>query len=66
MTRELNGSELQGFIKQRQLRQVRNLRQAYQTIPRLAIIMSEQAGKVIDTYVATVSYTHLDVYKRQV
>lgn len=52
MTRELNGSELQGFIKQRQLRQVRNLRQAYQTIPRLAIIMSEQAGKVIDTYVA--------------
>lgn len=51
MARELNGNELQGFIKQRQLRQVRNLRQAYSIVPRLAILKSPSANKVIDTYV---------------
>ena len=51
MVRELNGSELQGFIKQRQLRQVRNLRQQFAIIPTLLIIKSTSASDVIDTYI---------------
>ncbi len=51
MVKELNGKELQGFIKERQLRQVRNLRQQFKIIPKLLIIKSPQAGAVIDTYV---------------
>ncbi len=51
MVRELNGLELQSFIKSRQLRQVRNLRQEYKIIPKLVIIMSDDAGDVIKTYV---------------
>lgn len=47
----LNGSELAGFVKQRQARQVRMLRQAHHIIPKLVIIMSEQASPVITTYV---------------
>ncbi len=50
-TRELNGLELQGFIKERQLRQVRNLRQEHKIIPKLLIVKSPSAGPVIDTYV---------------
>ena len=52
MARELNGSELAGFVKERQAYQVRNLRQQYGVQPKLAIIMSEQAGAVIEKYVS--------------
>lgn len=51
MARELNGLELQGFIKQRQLRQVRNLRQQFSIAPKLLIIKSPSASAVIDTYI---------------
>lgn len=51
MARELNGSELQGFIKERQLKQVRNLRQEHGIIPTLLIIKSPDASAVIDAYV---------------
>lgn len=47
----LNGTELAAFIKQRQLRQVRMLRQAHQIQPKLVIIQSIDAGTVIQTYV---------------
>ena len=47
----LNGTELAGFVKQRQARQVRMLRQAHGIIPRLVIVMSQAAGEVIATYV---------------
>lgn len=48
--RILNGSELAGFIKERQARTVRVLRQAHGVQPRLAIL--KPAGNpVIDTYV---------------
>lgn len=49
--RELNGAELAGFIKERQLKQVRNLRQADGVVPRLLIIKSNTANPVIDTFV---------------
>jgi methylenetetrahydrofolate dehydrogenase (NADP+)/methenyltetrahydrofolate cyclohydrolase len=51
MARELNGLELQGFIKQRQLRQVRNLRQQFGITPKLLIIKSTSASEVINTYI---------------
>lgn len=51
MARELNGTELAGYIKERQARQVRALRQASGVFPKLVIIKSEHASKVIDTYV---------------
>jgi len=51
MARELNGLELQGFIKERQLRQVRNLRQQFGITPKLLIIKSPSASAVIDTYI---------------
>jgi methylenetetrahydrofolate dehydrogenase (NADP+)/methenyltetrahydrofolate cyclohydrolase len=47
----LNGSELAGFIKERQARQVRGLRQAWNVFPKLVIIKSKNASPVIDTYV---------------
>lgn len=46
----LYGTDLAGFIKERQAKQVRNLRQSWQTIPKLAIIQTKD-DKVIDTYV---------------
>ena len=46
----LSGSELVGYIKERQAKQVRGLRQAYNIIPRLAIIQTID-DPVIDTYV---------------
>lgn len=49
--RELSGLELQGFIKERQAKQVRNLRQQYHIAPKLLIIMSDTASVVIQTYV---------------
>lgn len=51
LMRELNGAELAGFIKERQLKQVRNLRQADGVVPRLLIIKSNTANPVIDTFV---------------
>lgn len=47
----LNGSELAGFIKERQAKQVRSLRQAQGTAPKLAIVVLKE-DPVINTYVA--------------
>ena len=46
----LNGSELAGFIKERQAHQVRGLRQAWQVQPKLAIIITVD-HPAITTYV---------------
>lgn len=46
----LNGAELVGYIKERQAKQVRGLRQAAQIFPKLAIIQTVDTP-VIDTYV---------------
>ena len=46
----LDGRELVGYIKERQARQVRGLRQAWNTIPKLAIIIASE-NPVIDAYV---------------
>lgn len=48
--RILDGSELVGYIKERQAKQVRALRQAWNTFPKLAIIVANDS-QVIDTYV---------------
>ena len=47
--KELNGSELAGFIKERQAKQVRALRQAWHIQPRLAIV-TDTENPVIETY----------------
>jgi methylenetetrahydrofolate dehydrogenase (NADP+)/methenyltetrahydrofolate cyclohydrolase len=47
----LNGTELVGFIKQRQAKQVRMLRQAHGIVPRLVIFKTPGAREVINTYV---------------
>lgn len=49
MKRQLNGSELAGFIKERQAKQVRGLRQAEDVIPKLAIIRTNP-DPVVDSY----------------
>lgn len=49
--KELNGLELAGFIKERQARQVRGLRQAFGVAPKLAIVQTID-NPVIDKYVA--------------
>jgi len=46
----LNGSELAGYIKERQAKAVRDLRQAHNIIPKLAIIQCKD-DPVINTYV---------------
>jgi methylenetetrahydrofolate dehydrogenase (NADP+)/methenyltetrahydrofolate cyclohydrolase len=46
----LNGSELAGYIKERQARTVRGLRQAAHVVPKLAIVQTIDSP-VIDTYV---------------
>lgn len=46
----LNGSELAGYIEERQARQVRALRQAHHVYPRLAIVQTIDSP-VIDMYV---------------
>jgi methylenetetrahydrofolate dehydrogenase (NADP+)/methenyltetrahydrofolate cyclohydrolase len=51
MAKLLNGSELAGYIKERQARQVRALRQASHVFPKLAIIKSLGTSPVIDTYI---------------
>jgi methylenetetrahydrofolate dehydrogenase (NADP+)/methenyltetrahydrofolate cyclohydrolase len=48
--RQLNGSELAGYIKERQAKQVRALRQSWKVIPKLAIIQTTD-DPVIDIYV---------------
>lgn len=48
--RQLNGSELAGFIKERQARQVRGLIQAHHVTPKLAIVQTNHT-LVIDAYV---------------
>lgn len=51
MTKILDGSELVGYIKERQAHQVRALRQAARIAPRLVVVKSKNASSVIDTYV---------------
>jgi methylenetetrahydrofolate dehydrogenase (NADP+)/methenyltetrahydrofolate cyclohydrolase len=46
----LNGAELAGFIKERQAKQVRALRQAYGVYPKLAIITTSE-NPTIDIYI---------------
>jgi methylenetetrahydrofolate dehydrogenase (NADP+)/methenyltetrahydrofolate cyclohydrolase len=46
----LNGRELAGYIKERQAREVRGLRQAHHVFPRLAIVQAKD-DPVINTYV---------------
>ncbi len=46
----LNGSELAGFIKERQAKSVRALRQAHNVMPKLAIVQCKD-DPVINTYV---------------
>lgn len=46
----LDGSELVGYIKERQAKQVRNLRQSWKIFPKLAIIVASDSD-VIDLYV---------------
>lgn len=46
----LNGKELAGYIKERQAKQVRGLRQADRVFPKLAIIVAKD-DPVIETYV---------------
>lgn len=48
--KELNGAELAGFIKERQAKQVRGLRQAWRVQPKLAIIVTVD-HPAIDVYV---------------
>lgn len=48
--RILNGSDLAGFIKERQAKQVRALRQSWKVIPKFAIIKTKN-DPVIDTYI---------------
>lgn len=49
MTKLLNGSELAGYIKERQAKQVRNLRQSHKILPKLAIVVTDPSP-VISTY----------------
>lgn len=46
----LNGSELAGYIKERQARQVRALRQSWRVIPRLAVVRTGN-NSVINAYI---------------
>jgi methylenetetrahydrofolate dehydrogenase (NADP+)/methenyltetrahydrofolate cyclohydrolase len=47
--KSLNGNELAGFIKERQAKQVRQLNQAYNVFPKLALIVTVD-NPVIDVY----------------
>lgn len=51
MTKLLSGTELVGYIQERQARQVRALRQASKVFPRLVVIKSTASSPVIDTYI---------------
>lgn len=47
----LSGAELAGYIKERQAKQVRMLRQAHKIFPKVVILKSSQASSVIESYV---------------
>jgi methylenetetrahydrofolate dehydrogenase (NADP+)/methenyltetrahydrofolate cyclohydrolase len=49
MKKELNGAELAGFIKERQAKAVRGLRQQWKVVPKLAIIRTNP-DPVVDSY----------------
>lgn len=49
LMRSLNGKELAEFIKERQAREVRSLRQAHSTAPKLAIVRTNP-DPVVDSY----------------
>lgn len=51
MTKELNGAELVSFIKERQAKQVRNLKQQYHVIPKLVVLIRADAPQTSDVYV---------------
>lgn len=51
MAKLLSGTELAGYIKERQARQVRALRQAHHVFPKIVIIKGMHATPVIDAYV---------------
>lgn len=51
MTKLLNGAELAGYIKERQAKQVRALRQAWKVFPRLVILATPAASQAIQTYI---------------
>lgn len=49
--KSLSGSEIVDFVKERQAKQVRNLKQAHRIEPRLAIVRCDEGNDVISTYV---------------
>lgn len=51
MARSLNGAELAGFIKERQAKQVRALRQAHHIVPHLLILMTPGSSIASEVYV---------------
>ena len=51
MTKQLRGDELAGFIKERQAKQVRGLRQAWHTFPKLVILKTPAASAASEAYV---------------
>ena len=51
MAKLLSGTELVGYVKERQARQVRALRQAHHVFPKIVIIKSVHATPVIDAYI---------------
>lgn len=51
MAKLLNGAELADYVKERQARQVRALRQAHKTFPKLVILMTPGAGAASQAYV---------------
>ena len=59
--KSLNGAELADYIKERQAKQVRGLRQAWHVNPKLAIIQTVD-NPVIDTYVRLKSAYGNDVF----
>jgi methylenetetrahydrofolate dehydrogenase (NADP+)/methenyltetrahydrofolate cyclohydrolase len=59
--RLLNGSELAGFIKERQAKQVRSLRQSEGVNPKLAIVVTDVDNPVIDVYMRLKSNYGTDI-----
>lgn len=51
MVKILNGTEIVGYVQERQARQVRSLRQASRVFPKLVIIKSTAVSSVVDVYV---------------
>lgn len=60
MKKELNGSELAGFIKERQAKAVRGLIQEYKIQPKLAIVQTKD-DPVINTYVRLKKHYGADI-----